>query len=417
MAEDTKIPPLGVILAVMTLAHTVISFSNLSIPSLTPFLREELRLTHAQLGMFISFFFSGVVAASIFFGWTSDLLGERRTLMIGLGIQGVFMIGFSLISSFILGGLLLIMAGIGYSSVAPATTKGVMRWFSSQGRATAMGVKQTGIPLGGILAASVLPGIALSFGWRFSVLLGAFLTLSAVLLVRILIPPAAPSVGGPAQNFWKQLYEVFSNRNIMAIAIMGIFLAGVQLSLITHLVLFLKNKFFFSSVMAGMYLACAQAGGMAGRIGWGLVSDFIAGGRRKLILVIIGVAAVIQLFLLSRIEADFSKGLLLLFIVLLGSTTIGYHGVLFGLMGEIIKKEIVGLATGFSLTITYLGIILFPPLFGHLVDKQGSYNQAWDLLALSWVVAILILILFVKEKNQLASTKSRLSNQSREGNA
>lgn len=416
MVEERQ-KSLGVILAVMTLSHTVISFSNLSIPSLTPFLRDELRLTHAQLGMLMSFFYLGVVAASIFFGWTSDLLGERRALIIGLGIQGLFMIGFALMSSFILGGLLLIMAGIGYSSVAPATTKGVIRWFPSQGRATAMGVKQTGIPMGGILAASVLPGIALSFGWRFSVLLGAFLTLSAVLLVRILIPPAAPSVGGPAQNFWKQLYEVFSNRNIMAISIMGIFLAGVQLSLITHLVLFLKNKFLFSSLMAGMYLASAQAGGMAGRIGWGLVSDFIAGGKRKLILVIIGVAAVVQLFLLSRIEADFSGGLLLLFIVLLGSTTIGYHGVLFGLMGEIVKKEIVGLATGFSLTITFVGIILFPPLFGHLVDKQGSYNQAWDLLAFSWVVAILILILFVKEKNQFTSTKSRLSNQGREGNA
>ena len=187
--------------------------------------------------------------------------------MIGLGIQGVFMIGFSLISQLFPGGLLLIMAGIGYSSVAPATTKGVMRWFPSQGRATAMGVKQTGIPLGGILAASVLPGIALSFGWRFSVLLGAFLTLSAVLLVRVLIPPAAPSVRGPAQKFWKQLYEVFSNRNIMAISIMGIFLAGVQLSLITHLVLFLKNKFLFSSVMAGMYLAIG-AGGRNGGADW-----------------------------------------------------------------------------------------------------------------------------------------------------
>ena len=156
---------------------------------------------------------------------------------------------------------------------------------------------------------------------------------------------------------------------------------------------------------------------MAGRIGWGLVSDFIAGGKRKLILVIIGVAAVVQLFLLNRIEVDFSRGLLLLFVVLLGSTTIGYHGVLFGLMGEIVKKEVVGLATGFSLTITFLGIILFPPLVGHLVDKQDSYNQAWDLLAFSWVVAILILILFVKEKNQSASTNSRLSDHGREGNA
>jgi len=67
-------------------------------------------------------------------------------------------------------------------------------------------------------------------------------------------------------------------------------------------------------------------------------------------------------------------------------------------MGEMVEKEVVGLATGFSLTITFLGIVLFPPLFGHLVDRLGSYNRAWDMLALSWLVALVILIFFVKEK-------------------
>lgn len=89
--------------------------------------------------------------------------------------------------------------------------------------------------------------------------------------------------------------------------------------------------------------------------------------------------------------------MLLLMLALLGSTTIGYHGVLFGMMGEIVRKEVVGLATGFSLTITFLGIILFPPLFGHVVDQLGSYDRAWDMLALAWVVALGILFFFLKE--------------------
>ena len=108
--------------------------------------------------------------------------------------------------------------------------------------------------------------------------------------------------------------------------------------------------------------------------------------------------AVIQLFLLGRIEPDIPRALLFLFIGLLGCTAIGYHGVLFGLMGEIVRKEVVGLATGFSLTITFLGIVFFPPLFGHLVDRLGSYNRAWDMLALSWMVAMIILIFFIQEK-------------------
>ncbi len=382
----------------MMLSHTVTSFGNLSIPPLTPFLRDEMQLTHAQVGMLTSFIYIGVVSASILFGWLSDLLGERRIIILGLGIQGVFLIGFAWVHSFLLGGLLLLISGIGYSSVNPATTKGVMRWFPPQGRATAMGIKQTGIPLGGILAASFLPGLALSLGWRLAVVLVGAITLISIWAVRIGMPSSSPNPDQGLGKGWVQLRQVLTNRNMLALSIMGLFTAGVQLSIATHLVLFLKTKFLFSSVLAGIYLAILQAGGFAGRIGWGLISDFLAGGRRKAILAIIGIIAVLQLFILSRIGPEISSVLFFLFIGLLGSTTFGSHGVFFGLIGEIVGKEIVGLATGFSLTITFLGIVLFPPLFGHLVDRVGSYNLAWDMLALSWVVGLLVL-LFVKEEN------------------
>jgi ACS family hexuronate transporter-like MFS transporter len=382
----------------MTLAHTVSAFCNLSLPPLTPFLRDELKLTHAEVGWLMSFIYIGVVSSSLFFGWITDRLGERRALTLGLGIQGVFMIGFARAHAFLLGGLLLLLSGIGYSSVNPATTKGVMRWFPPQGRATAMGIKQTGIPLGGILASSTLPAVALAFGWRVSVVLASAVTLVSILAVRIGIPLAPPLQDQPAGLRWARLREVLSNRAILALSIMGIFLAGAQLAILTHLVLFLKKEYLFSTVLAGFFLALVQGGGIAGRIGWGLVSDFLARGRRKSILCIIGIIAVVQLFLLGRVGPGIPAGLLVFFIILLGSTTIGYHGVLFGLLGEIVRKEVVGLATGFSLTITFLGIVLYPPLFGYLVDRLGSYSPAWDMLALSWVVALAILILFVQEK-------------------
>jgi len=398
MDAGYKNPPLGVLLAVMTLAHSVSAFCNLSIPPLTPFLRDELNLTHAEVGLLMSFIYIGVVSSSLFFGWLTDLLGERRALTLGLGIQGVFMIGFAWVHAFFLGGVLLLLSGIGYSSVNPATTKGVMRWFPPQGRATAMGVKQTGIPLGGILASSVLPALALAFGWRVSVTLVSVATLVSILAIRACIPMAPPLQDQPAGTRWAQLREVLSNRSILALSVMGIFLAGAQLAIITHLVLFLKKEYLFSTVLAGLCLAVIQAGGIAGRIGWGLVSDFLARGRRKMILVLIGIIAILQLFILGRIGPDIPGSLLVLFLAILGSTTIGYHGVLFGLMGEIVRKEVVGLATGFSLTITFLGIVLYPPLFGHLVDRWGSYSPAWDMLAVSWIAALLILFGFVQER-------------------
>ena len=411
MDTRPKNRPLGVLLSVMLLSHAVSSFGNLSIPPLTPFLRDELNLSHAQVGMLTSFIYVGVVSASILSGWISDILGERRALILGLGIQGLFMIAFAWAHSLFLGGIFLALSGVGYSSVNPATTKGVMRWFPPQGRATAMGIKQTGIPLGGILAASLLPGLALAFGWRAAALLVGFVTLAFILAVKIGLPPAPPLPDPKGGVRWAQFREVLSNRGILALSVMGIFAAGAQLAIITHLVLFLQSKFLFSSVLAGICLAVAQAGGIGGRIGWGLVSDYLAKGRRKSILMLIGIIATGQIFLLARVGPEISTGLFLVMIALLGSTTIGYHGVLFGLMGEIVRKEVVGLATGFSLTITFLGIVLFPPFFGYLVDRLGSYDRAWDMLALAWVAALLIMVFFVQEKKPIPNPGQQARNQ------
>jgi MFS family permease len=113
--------PLGALLAVMALSHAGSSSCNLSIPPLAPFLREELHLTHSQVGMWMSFFCIGVVSASVVFGWITDLLGERRALIIGLGIRGIFMIAFAWVHTFLLGGFLLFLSGIEYSGVNPAT--------------------------------------------------------------------------------------------------------------------------------------------------------------------------------------------------------------------------------------------------------------------------------------------------------
>ena len=129
-------------------------------------------------------------------------------------------------------------------------------------------------------------------------------------------------------------------------------------------------------------------------------------------MVLIGIIAAGQFFLLARVGAEIPVFLLLVMIALLGLTTIGYHGVLFGLMGEIVRKEVVGLATGFSLTITFLGIVLFPPFFGHLVDRLGSYDRAWDTLALAWVVAVAILVFFVQEKNSTPEPERETRNPS-----
>ena len=54
-------------------------------------------------------------------------------------------------------------------------------------------------------------------------------------------------------------------------------------------------------------------------------------------------------------------------------------------------------AAGVSAAFFNVGIFFGPPLFGHIVDRTGSYPAAWWTLAFSAAVA-LVLLLFVRER-------------------
>jgi len=50
-----------------------------------------------------------------------------------------------------------------------------------------------------------------------------------------------------------------------------------------------------------------------------------------------------------------------------------------------------GLAAGFGLTSSSLGIVVGPPIFGFIVDRFGSYAPAWQGLAILALVAFALL--------------------------
>ena len=300
------------------------------------------------------------------------LLGERRALILGFGIQGLFMIGFAWIHTSCLGGIFLASLRHRVQQREPGDHQGggemVSPSRSGHGHGRQADRNPPGRYPGGIPPCR---GLALAFGWRTSILLVGVITLAFILGGPDRDAPRSPVAGsaigdalGPASGSPLQPRHrgPFRHGDIRWPA--PSFPSSPTWSSSS------RTSYLFSSVLAGIYLAVAQAGGIAGRIGWGLVSDYLAGGRRKAILVIIGIIAVVPASSPEPDRAEHPGVLLFLFIGLLGSTTIGYHGVLFGLMGEIVRKEVVGLATGFSLTITFLGIVLFPPL-------SATWSTAW----------------------------------------
>ena len=90
---------------------------------------------------------------------------------------------------------------------------------------------------------------------------------------------------------------------------------------------------------------------MLGRVGWGVVSDRLFGGRRKVVLLLIGSLSALLVTALSFLSRDSPYYLLLPILFLAGVCLVGYQGVSYALIGEIAGKARTGVGLGMMITI------------------------------------------------------------------
>ena len=101
--------------------------------------------------MLISVIMGGSLIAMFAAGWVVNVKGKRAALVWGNVLVGLFCLAVLVTDSFLGALLALFFAGVGAAFQTPAGSKTVMTWFPIEQRGMSMGVRQTGIPLGGAL--------------------------------------------------------------------------------------------------------------------------------------------------------------------------------------------------------------------------------------------------------------------------
>ena len=176
----------------------------------------------------------------------------------------------------------------------------------------------------------------------------------------------------------------------------AIYLVG-QMALITYVPLYLKDVMSFSPYWASQALALTQMGAMVGRIGWGMVSDRLFHGRRKIVLIWIGIFSALLIAALGTLEPRSSPYVLLPILFTAGVSIVGYQGVSYALIGEIAGKARTGAGLGMMIAINSGAATLGTPIFGYIVDRTGSYTLAWQTLAMTVFIGVVGLALLLKE--------------------
>jgi MFS family permease len=370
-------------LALVTLVHALGALAALAVAPLTPFLLEALQLTRAQVGLLLPSVYLGGVLMALPAGWLTDRLGVRTTLGLGQAVIGGGVILAAVASRSLASCLgFLLLAGFGFSVLNPATGKAVVDWFSPRERGVAMGIKQTGLTLGGLAGALILPPLALAEGWRRALLLAGLLSLvSAGLVALAYRAPAARQttvrVGRPRLG---QVTYFLRRPGLLVVFGCGLALSIAQSSVLAYLALYTRDSFGVSGVVAGQFLALATAGGTSARLVWGAISDRLFGGRRRpgvVINALIGAGAYAGLAAGAWLPAPLAVVLALL----AGIGAFGWVGLYFALVAEIGGVRHAGLLTGLAVAFSWSGVLVGPPLFGLVLEATGAYTLPWLLLA------------------------------------
>ena len=303
-------------LAAGTAAQTSFSAVLIGLPVLAPTLRDAHELSLVQVGVVLDSVWIGSLLTLLPWGLLADRLGERLVLGSGLGACAAALVAAGYAGEFGTLVVLLGLAGAAGASVNAASGRAVMQWFPSAERGFALGVRQTAIPVGGLVSALVLPTLGLR---------AAFLFLAALCVAGGLFGVAAirERESGADVLEPRGLGATLRDRRLVLLCAGSSFYLVAQLAVTGFLVLFLHDERGLSLGAAAAVLAAVQVVAAVLRIGGGRWSDVLGSRLRPLRLV--GLASSVTL----AVALEAPLGLLLPAFVLAGGFGMAWNGLSF----------------------------------------------------------------------------------------
>lgn len=358
------------------------SAAVLTPPVAASFLLQRLQLPTASVGMFVALIYLAATFASPLGAQWVRRFGPIRSSQLALVVisLGLALVAIPSTPLTMLGALLI---GAGYGPITPASSQMLSRTTPLEHYALVFSIKQTGVPLGGVIAGLMIPPLLVA-GGAVAAMLGtsALCLLAAASAVPLRQALDASRVrDSPWMNLQSLIAParfVFDHPVLRRLAASTTVLSIVQISFTAYLVTFLIQDWRWSLLQAGAALSAAQVAGVIGRIGWGMLSDRWLGARRTLFVL----SLVMALCGIGMAVIDSSMPVLpIVLLCVYGATAVGWNGVYLATVARVVTQAQAATATAGSLMFTFLGVVVGPPIFGLIGQWSGSLALAYTLLA------------------------------------
>jgi sugar phosphate permease len=366
------------VLAAGTTAQASFSTVTFALAVLAPVLRDEYDLSLTQVGVVLAAEWIGLTLAMLPWGFAADRFGERWTLAAGLVGCAACLAGAAFAPDFeALVGLLLLAGAFG-GSVQSGSGRAVTSWFERDERGLALGVRQTAVPIGGLVAAVAIP------------LLGSaragLLFLAALVLAGAVVGGLVLRSGAAHELEAGDVESTLRDRRLWFVcAASGLYVVP-QVALMGFLVLFLHDARGFSTASAAAVLAVSQVLAAALRIGLGRWSDLQGSRVRPLRLVGISVAIVLVVVAAAAMR---DAWILVPAIAVATALSMAWNGLSFTIAAEIGGRR-SGAAIGVQQTALAAAGVAVPVAFAAAVSAT-SWESAFLVVAVFPLLGLLAL--------------------------
>ncbi len=389
---DAWVGPLFAVLAVQIAA----SFLSRIAPTLAPKLALRVGWPVESVGYMAALITAG---SAVFLLLGMPLLrrfGSVRCLQFGLavGVFGALLSALPQPTALLVGSLLI---GV---SIGPPSSAGidVLQRFAPIGhRNLLFSIKQSGVPLGGVLAGLLLPWLAQTLGVGQAIALStavAVLTLVAVQPLRRRVDTQRDNSQSLA---WRVILGLDNIRKPLAVLVAvpalrrlgagGACLGAGQASWYAFLVTFLVAELHWSLTAAGALFALMQITSALGRPVLGFLSDRAGGGI--VVLKWSTVASALTTLALAFTTPAWPLWSIVTLAVIGGCTVASWNGVQFAEVARMAPRELLNETMTGATLLLLVSFVAGPALFGLIIAAGGGFGMAFGATALVTLAALI----------------------------
>jgi MFS family permease len=346
---------------------------------MAPAFAETLALQPSLVGVYIAFAYFGAMLASMSAGAFVLRYGALRTSQAALVLCAIGLGLPALLPQPWIAALSAFIVGLGYGPITPASSHLLVRSTPPERASLVFSIKQTGVPLGGVMAGALVPPLVVASGPRTALLAVAAAALACAAAAqpwrRALDADRDPHRPLRMGNVLEGLRLVATHAALQRMAAVSIGFSVVQLCLSTYAVVYLTGTLGYSLVAAGGMLAAANVGGVIGRVLWGALAD--RGVPPLKMLGLLGAAMGLCALACAWLQPGAPAAVVLVLLVAFGASAIGWNGIYLAEVARRAPPGMAGAATGGTLACTFFGVVIGPVLFGAIAQAFGSMRAGW----------------------------------------